>query len=414
VEFNQTDENLRNFYVEITDRYYNEMIQHMRETGVKIPIAGTNWSRGGAHLLSQMAGDFTDSHAYWYSWQWQAEQKKFLNASMTGSSDNMLPGLAFNRVAGKPFFVSEWDDPWPNEWRAESSLLLAAVGALQGWGGYCIHTYRYSTDEKVEMIGKPITSDAIGGVYYRGGVFDTFNDPAKFGLFYHAALLFRRGDVDPSKDPVYIKLNDLAVSPDIKALKLSTEKQRIEIVLPEGTNKGTVTVSPDLPLVDLEKGEILSSTKELYRNLKTKTGWIDTPNTKAVYGFLGKIGELNLANLKITVKNDFATIAISSLSDDPVKSSPNMLITAVGRADNTNTRYNEDHTVQLCVGNGPVQVEIIEAKIEIETTKEKLKVLAINPQGFTIGEIPSEYENGIFRFEIGKKYPSMYYLIQNY
>ena len=117
--------------------------------------------------------------------------KAFLNDPMTGSIDNMLPSLAFNRVAGKPFFVSEWDNPWPNEWRAESSLLLAAAGSLQGWGGFAIHTYRYSRDENVNMIGKPITSDAIGGVYYRGGVFDTFNDPAKFGLFYHAALIMR-------------------------------------------------------------------------------------------------------------------------------------------------------------------------------------------------------------------------------
>jgi len=414
VAFNQTDENQLDFYVEITRIYYNEMMQHMRETGVKIPIAGTNWSRGSAHLSAQLAGDFTDSHAYWYSWQWQADNKKFLNESMTGSVDNMLPGLAFNRVSGKPFFVSEWDDPWPNEWRAESSLLLAAAGALQGWGGYCIHTYRYSTDEKVDMIGKPITSDAIGGVYYRGGVFDTFNDPAKFGLFYHAALMFRRGDIAPSDKTAFVRLDKAVIGPDIKALQLSTEKQRIEMVFPGMTHKEGTEVSPGESLVDLAKGEVISGNKQLYRNLKAKTGWIDTPASKAVYGFLGKEGILNLADLNIRVKSDFATVAISSLTDDPINHSANMLLTAVGRADNTNSRYNEDHTVQLNVGNGPVQVEVIEAAIEIKTNRTKLKVLAINPRGFTIGEIPSEYVDGTFRFEIGKNYPSMYYLIQDY
>jgi len=414
VAFNQTDENQRDFYVEITRRYYNEMMKHMRETGVKIPIAGTNWSRGSAHLSAQLAGDFTDSHAYWYSWQWEADHKKFLNESMTGSADNMLPGLAFNRVSGKPFFVSEWDDPWPNEWRAESSLLLAAAGALQAWGGFCIHTYRYSTDEKVDMIGKPITSDAIGGVYYRGGVFDTFNDPAKFGLFYHAALMFRRGDITPSDKTAYVRLDNTGISPDIKALQLSTEKQRIEMFFPGMTHMEGIEVSPEETLVDLAKGEVISGNKQLYRNLKTKTGWIDTPATKAVYGFLGKEGILNLADLNIRVKSDFATVAISSLTEDPINQSVNMLLTAVGRADNTNSSYNEDHTVQLDVGNGPVQVEVIEAAIEIKTNRTKLKVLAINPQGFTIGQIPSEYVDGAFRFEIGKNYPSMYYLIQDY
>ena len=31
-------------------------------------------------------------------------------------------------------------------------------------------------------------------VPYRSGIFDAFNDPSRFGLFYHAALMLRRGD----------------------------------------------------------------------------------------------------------------------------------------------------------------------------------------------------------------------------
>jgi hypothetical protein len=417
VDFTKTDKTIQEFFVDLTKKYYDEMIRHMRETGVKIPIAGTNWSRGGAHLSSQAIADFTDSHAYWYSWGWKMMdgvfQRTFQNEIMTGSINNMLPALAFNRVAGKPFFVSEWDNPWPNEWRAESSLLMAAVASLQGWGGFAIHTYRYSTDENVNMIGKPITSNAIGGVYYRGGVFDTFNDPAKFGLFYHAALIMRRGDVTHADKTIYVKLDDLSASPGINALQLTTEQQRVEMVLPDATAKGNIVTNPDKTVVNIESGEVLSGTKELYRNLKRKFGWIDSPKTKAVYGFVGKEGTLALSNMKITVKTDFATIAISSLTDEPVKSSANMLLTAIGRADNTGSKYNQDHTKQLEVGEGPVQAEIIEATIEIETNKRNLRVMAINPQGFITGYIPSEYKNGIFRFEIGKEYQSMYYLIQD-
>ena len=411
VDFTNPDKTMLEFFVVVTQDYYREMIQHMRETGVKIPISGTNWSRGGAHLSAQLAGDFTDSHAYWYSWQWEAGHKKFMNESMTGSVNNMLPLLAFNRVAGKPFFVSEWDNPWPNEWRAESSLLLAAVGAFQGWGGYCIHTYRYSTDEKVDMIGKPITSDAIGGVYYRGGVFDTFNDPAKFGLFYHAALILRRGDVKPSAKTTVIKIDDIKSGPNVKALQLTLEQNRVEIVVPGVIAKSAV-VSPETEVVNVEKGEVLSDTKELYRNLKKQIGWIDSPRTKAVYGFVGKEGIISLTNMKVNVKTDFATVAISSLTDEPIKNSTNMLLTAVGRADNTDARYNKERNLQIEPGHGPIQVEIIEATIEIETNKNNLRVFAINPQGFIIGYIPSSYKDGIFRFEIGKKYQSMYYLIQ--
>ena len=417
VEFNPDKKQIQEFFVEVTKAYYQEMIQHMREAGVRIPIAGTNWSRNQAHLSSQLVADFTDSHAYWYGWNWGMNDKSFMNESMSGSVDNMLPYLSFNKVAGKPFFVSEWDDPWPNEWRAESPLLLAAVGSLQGWGGFAVHTYRYTVDENVDMIGKPITSDAIGGVYYRGGVFDTFNDPAKFGLFYHAALIIRRGDVGTPEKITKILIKEpsrVGFNHSLQALKLTPEKQRIAMVLEGATSSDKADlISSDESIVDVERGEVKSDNGELYRNLKKKFGWIDTPNTKAVYGFVGQEGDITLTGMKVNVKTDFSTVAISTLTEQPINRSSNMLLTAVGRADNTNSRYNEDHTKQLSPGEGPIQVEIIEATIAFETAQQNLRVMAINPQGLIIGYIPSEYHEGIFRFSIGKEYQSMYYLIQD-
>lgn len=414
VEFDpRNDINMTNFFIEMTKNYYKEMIQHMRNIGVKIPIAGTNWSRNVAHLSAQMVGDFTDSHYYTAGeGGWRDKDGNFGNKPNLGSTNNMIPELAFYRVQGKPFFVSEWDNPWPNEWRAESSLLMAAIGSFQDWGGLAIHTYRYTLDEDVDMIGKPITSGAIGGIYYRGGVFDTFNDPAKFGLFYHAALIIRRGDVKPAKKTLNVKLNNL-LSDRGNAYLLSAEKHRVESILPGFPNYGDIIIDSEEEFVSIKDGEVLSDTKEIYRNLTKKIGWIDTPNSKAIYGFLGKEGDIKLNNLKVNVINDFATIAISSLTKDSINSSENLLLTAVGRADNTNSKYNEDRTKQIDPGHGPVQIEVIEATIEIRSTKENLRVMAINPQGFIIGYIPSKYENGKFSFEIGKEYQSMYYLIQS-
>ena len=164
IDFTKTDKTILEFFIKVTKDYYAEMINHMRETGVRIPITGTNWTRGIAHLTCQIGTDYTDSHAYTSGGgDWRDGSGKFGNQPNVGSTNNMLPGLAFNRVTGKPFFVSEWDNPWPNEWRAESSLLVSAAGALQGWSGFAIHTYRYSLGEDVDMIGKPITSLAIGG-----------------------------------------------------------------------------------------------------------------------------------------------------------------------------------------------------------------------------------------------------------
>lgn len=300
-------------------------------------------------------------NSYWYNFKNGDEYDyTFQNDPMTGSIKNIIPHLAFYRVQDKLFFVSEWDNPWPNEWRAESSLLMASVGSFQGWGGIINHAYRYTSDE--------VNVDMIGNSTYQGtyrGIFNTFNDPAKFGLFYHAALIMRRGDVRPAEKTVNVKLNS-PLAGGGKALQLTAERHRVETVLPGYTAKGDIITGTDENIADVDKGEVKSDTKELYRNLNKKIGWIDSPNTKAVYGFVGKEGEITLTGLKVNVKTDFATVAISTLIDEPIKSSTNMLLTAIGRADNTNSRYNKEYTKQLDIGHGPVQVEIIEASIRIQ------------------------------------------------
>ncbi|MDD4144569.1 MAG: hypothetical protein PHN68_08035 [Prolixibacteraceae bacterium] len=413
IPFDKNDLNVQNFFIDITKDYYREMIAHMRETGVKIPIAGTNWTRNAAHLSAQMAGDFIDTHSYTSgNGGWRNGDGKFGNDPNMYSTNNLLPNIAFYKAQDKPLFISEWDNPWPNEWRAESSVLMASAGSFQGWGGFTIHTYRYSQDEDVDMIGKPITSGSIAGVYYRGGVFDTFNDPAKYGLFYHAALIMRRGDVRPAEKKISIKLES-PLETRGKAFLLTPEKHGMETVPPGMDATGDIIADNNDVIVNPEEGEVLSDTRELYRNLKKGIGWVDSPKTKAVYGFVGKEDEFSLTDLSINVKTDFATVAVSSLTDEPINSSSNMLLTAVGRAENTDSKYNEDRTRQLDPGHGPIQVEIIEAVVKIKTDKTRLRVMSVNPQGVITGYIPSEYKDGVFSFEIGKEFQSMYYLIQD-
>ena len=114
----------------------------------------------------------------------------------------------------------------------------------------------------------------------------------------------------------------------------------------------------------------------------------------------------------MNVKTEFAVIAISSLTDRPLRESGNMLLTTVGRADNTDCKYNEDHTVQLDAGHGLVLIEVIEARIELTTTVPNLRVWSVNTEGFFTGIIPSTYEDGVLSFTVGEEYESMYYLIQ--
>lgn len=412
IDFSKQDSVMLDFLRETQESFYIEMATHLKKIGVRIPITGTNWAINTANTRAQLVTDFADGHSYWYGWTWGEDVKKAINRSMTVEIDAMLPHLSFCRLLDRPYFISEWDEPWPNEFRAESPLLLAAVGLLQGWSGFAIHTYSYTTMTDIHVTGKEVSSRAIGGIPYREGVFNTWNDPAKFGLFYHAALMYRRKDVSTAVESVAVEVKDMSLSVDIPALSAVSEKHKVGMHFEGQKSAADRMVSSEKFCVDTSKGEILSDTGELYRSWEKKMGWIDTKNTKVAYGFFGDAEEVKLNGMTVNVKNPFAVVALSSLTDMPIKNSDNMLLTTVGHSENTDMKFNEDHTVMLDVGKPPILVEVIEAEISLETEIQNLKVWAVNAEGFFIGVVPSEYRDGWLRFKVGDCFQSMYYLIQ--
>ncbi|NMA96384.1 MAG: hypothetical protein GX974_10125 [Clostridiales bacterium] len=413
IDYSSKDPIIIEFLMQVQENYYREMIDHLREIGVKIPITGTNWAINAANRKTQSITDFDDGHAYWYGWKWKEDKKEFNNNSMISKRYTMLTPLAFQRQLGRPYFVSEWDMPWPNEWRAESPLFMAAIGALQNWAGYAIHTYSYTAMKNIDVTGKEVTSQAIGSVPYREGVFNTWNDPAKFGLFYHCALLMRRGDVKEAKKSYEIEIEDMSLTPsDIPVLNLMPERHKVGLKFDLDSKPIGDIIMPDEMIIEADNEEILSDTGEVYRSWNNKIGWVDSERTKAIYGFIGNVEEINLEGLKFTSKTDFATIALSSLTDDPINSSDNILLTAVGRAENTDMKFNETKDEMLDVGRDPILVEVVEVDIGLKSSQQNLRVWAVNAEGFFAGVIPSTYEDGILKFTLGNEFKSMYYLIQ--
>ena len=314
------DETLIDFKIDLQEKYYLEMTDFMRECGVKIPITGTNWSSCPANIKTQYVTDFNDNHCYFYDWRWEEFEKKFTRQSITKANpdtaicegQDLMPAYPFMfevAVSGakdRPTFISEWDMPWPAPYRAESPLYAAAIGLLQGWSGFAIHTYSYSPRlERMNMLGKEIYSQKIGNVPYRQGIFSAWNDPAKFGLFYHAALMTRRGDVRRAENTITV--NPISKSEfNNKAIYENLEKS--EVVCDYGFSEFAEKKATEMP------DKICSDTGELLIDRKNNYGFIDTDRTKCAYGFLGKNGAISLSGAKITSRTDFAVIAMSSLT----------------------------------------------------------------------------------------------------
>ena len=162
---------------------------------------------------------------------------------------------------------------------------------------------------------------------------------------------------------------------------------------------------------------IVSDNGQMWRNIEKKFGGIDTPRTKVVYGRLtagrnasaGAMSGTEVSGMKVVSKTDFAVIALSSLSNDPIEVADNMLLTTIGRARNSDQVYDGDKMIEY--GHEPIMSEVITATITLKTERTDLKVWGVNPEGFYVGRVPATFADGTMTFTVGEKFPASYYLI---
>ena len=274
----------------------------------------------------------------------------------------------------------------------------------------------------MDILGRELSSP-VAGVPYREGIFSIWNDPAKFGMFYHAALITRRADVSPANKMVGVQADAMGKAL-VGPFESRLEKNQVKTCfdgLPEGYDE-VIHETVKEPIAD-EEGIIRSDNGQLIRDMKAMTAYIDTDRTKAVYGLHNRFsrGQSNhKSNIKyntmvdgfhVACKTDFACIALSSLTDAPICESDNMLLTTIGRARNSGAQFDGDK--MLDVGHAPIMAEVIDAQIRIKTNRPNLKVWGVNAEGFYAGLISTTYDDeGYLCFRVGdENNPACYYLI---
>ena len=409
---------LLDFKIEKTMAFYREMTEHIRSLGVKIPITGTNWSPMPAIVACQGEMDFTDSHQYFKKdWTWNEHTKTMGHAHPIGEPF-IFERAAVMRQHNKPFFISEWDSDWPNSFRAEGPLYYAAISALQGWSGATIHTYSYSTRLSENMpLGKEMSPETLNGITYRTGLFTTWNDTALYGLFYHCALILRRGDISPAKEKIGVPLPALDKHV-LNAHSTGLDVHRMTTLLPGVDPAGCDRVMDAKEAVPWETPTFVRSDNgQIWRDTAKVIAGIDTPRTQAIYGILAKNGAnrmdpvpgLECSSLKVRSKTDYAVIVLSSLTDEPIEKSDNMLLSTIGRVRNTGAQFDGNMLVEN--GTAPVLSELVEAEIAVRTERDDLQVWGISPEGYYTGRIDAVLEDGWLKFTLGECCGATYYLI---
>jgi len=315
------------FLNDLEQRFNVEMIQHLREIGVKVPIATTStWGLNGlASLPALTAGDVIDVHSY--GGTGQLEKNPFTSAGL-------LNWIAAGQVVGKPLTVTEWNaEPFPTPDRHTLPLYMAGTASHQGWDA--LMQYAYSQE--------PLTGGWISASNWHA-----YNDPALLATLPAAALMYRRGDVSEASTtytfaPSPATLFNQAITPSNSvALRTAAEKGKLQIAMPytkelpwlkqsEMSTRGQVLNDPNQSLLDANASESTTDTGELKRNWGKGIYTINTPRTLAATGWIG--GEsITLGAINIQVNTANASVAVQSLDGVAVNQSRNLLISLGTRA----------------------------------------------------------------------------------
>lgn len=343
------------FLTDVEKKYFRDMGDFLKqELGVKSLVIGnadhTYWIPGQPLLRSNSQLDFTDGHVYWqHPAIWGRRNTPMVDEPLRA----IIGKLSRAVMAGRAYTVSEVNHPNPNEYGAEMIPILAAYAAFQDWDGI----YFYTFEPKVAPDHQRYVADE----------FDITLDPVKMSQMPVGALIFSRADVRAAEQVVVRnysaeQVNETMRLPEAerpfftpgfpRSLPLR-HGSRIGSLEGEPTGKFDPEVAP--PYVS-DTGELTWHLEPGRRGLVT----VDSPRTQALVGFVKQNAVKTTKHLLADIKNEFAVITLSSLTDDPIQRSSRLLLTACARWQNSGAKWNDRRTLWTDMGREPTLIEPVE------------------------------------------------------
>ena len=396
------------FFLDTQRGYWEDMRDYLAKTlGVKSLIMTTadhgHTSSGYPLLLATSSFDTNDGHTYW-----QHDWENKIKAPMVNDPFNStVVELSRTAVAGKPYTVSEVNNPFPNGWASEGIPILAAYGNFQDWDAIIWYTF----EPKVASDWKP----------YIGDAFDISLDPVKMPQLAAGALMFLRGDVSPANSVVLRSYTRDQIF-DSALLLPATDRPYFTPGFPLAVplEHGSRILSLDgasVPPVVMPKvtNPIVSDTNQLaWYNSSAMTGLVtvDTPRSQALIGFVKANGK-SVTNLSADIQNRFCTIAITSLEPEPISRASRLLLTLGSRVENEGMRWNDRRSNLSEWGASPTLIEAVVGRITLRGL-ERAKAVSAQPldgSGQPMSEpILVEKKTGGWEIPIGKAVTTWYEL----
>jgi hypothetical protein len=402
------------FLTQVQRGFYERREKEVRDMGFKAVTVTTAWRSGGpaadpANLYCDTVGSMIDRHNYFGGGEGGhgIALGKIENQSHLTLPGSGLLSIGMYQVKNKPFSCTEWTSMPPNEWKAEAAPLFAFYGmGLQGWDAsyHFLNSRAYPGDGWSEL--SKYSTDT----------------PHYMGQFPALALAVMRGDL---KEAPTAASRDLTMKQvfsgsdplhqdftggghDVKTL----QGQPLTPMQVLAIGKVTVGFDDDKPVNvewskywDESKKTITSMTGELVWDYGHEVVTVGSPRTQAVIGKAGG-GRFDLPGLTVSVKTPFVSLIFTSLDDKPIAESRHVLITAMARDRQTETKYSPDGTQLTAIGGPPLLMEPVQATVKLKGAAAA-SVNVLDVYGVPTGKTVKPGADGAF--DLSGEYGTYYY-----
>jgi len=378
------------FYNDTQRNYFAEMTNYIKQTlGSKSLIIDTaDHSHSGSGypvVLATLSSDVIDGHTYWQHPEMYVHKSPMVDDPFNST----VVELSRSAVTGKPYTVSEVNNPFPNDYDGEGIPILASYAALQDWDGI----FWYTFEPKFDPEWKP----------YVGDPFDISLDPVKMAELAAGALAFIRGDVEKAQtveersytrkqvfDSILLPSSERPYFTSGFPLNLPLEHRvRIASLNGPATRLFSQSQAPD---------PIVSDTRQLawyHSSMQAGLVTVDTPRTQALIGFVTSAHK-PLTNLVAEVGNTFCSIQLSSLDHNAIENAAKMLLVAGGRVENTGQTWNSAGTDVTNWGGYPTLIEQVRGSLTLRRLQgaHAVHLQPIDGAGQPLGPVIDATRNG--------------------
>jgi hypothetical protein len=290
----------------------------IRSTGCTAPIAFSNLWRGDSQLAMEAASaGYTENHSYG-------------NPMVADTAEDFIRSVGRCAVVGKPFIIGELNQSEGDRGKAEAQyrtmlpLATAAYGSLQGWSGVAWFAWNHGN------VQRPFAHDgwaqdeerrpALGSMVGDGVMLDHLRT---------ASLLFRRGLVAPSTQPITVTISGELARPDYHGLMggktlVRPGWQSVHAVR-YAYGEAPADTTPRPWLTSDAPSPMRSDTGQVVKDVARRQLTVASPSAEAFSGCRDAAAPAGLSHLQIA-SGDFATVILVADDGKPLASSASLVL----------------------------------------------------------------------------------------